>query len=175
MGSLLVGVVKMPIDQTPSCSPLFLKIILNLVYLLAVLGSSLLHGLFSSCGTWASCCSGFPCCWAGALGHVDFSSCSVRASLVVVPGLESTGSIFVSHGLSCSMACGIVLTQESNPSLLCLLYRQADSLPLSHQGSPLTSPLSFLMFPALPLILSYLTYLCLLISRLSWSLSSANC
>ena len=28
---------------------------------------------------------------------------------------------------------GIFLTQESNP---CLLHWQADSLPLSHQGSP---------------------------------------
>ena len=27
------------------------------------------------------------------------------------------------------------LTQESNPSLLCLLHRQVDSLPLCHLGS----------------------------------------
>ena len=125
----------------------FFKILF--ISLLAVLGSLLLHGLFSSCSAWASCCSGFFCCWAGSLRHVDFSSCSVKASLVVVSGLESRGSIVVSHGLSCSMACGIFPTQESNPSLLCLLHRQADPLPLSHQGSPLTSPLSFLMFPAL--------------------------
>ena len=31
---------------------------------------------------------------------------------------------------------GIFPTQGSNLCLLCLLYRQADSLPLSHQGSP---------------------------------------
>ena len=31
---------------------------------------------------------------------------------------------------------GIFLTQGSNPGLLCLLHWQADSLPLSHQGSP---------------------------------------
>ena len=30
----------------------------------------------------------------------------------------------------------IFLTQGSNPSPLCLLHWQADSLPLSHQGSP---------------------------------------
>ena len=30
----------------------------------------------------------------------------------------------------------IFLTQESNPCLLCLLHWQADSLPLSHLGSP---------------------------------------
>ena len=30
---------------------------------------------------------------------------------------------------------GIFLTQELNPSLLCLVHRQADSLPLSHLGN----------------------------------------
>ena len=56
-----------------------------------------------------------------------------RASVVAVPGLPSTGSLVVRHELSCSEACGIFLDQGSNP---CLLHRQADSLPLSHQGSP---------------------------------------
>ena len=37
------------------------------------------------------------------------------------------------HGLSCSAACGIFPNQESNP---CLLPWQADSSPLSRQGSP---------------------------------------
>ena len=36
-------------------------------------------GLLSSCGVWASCCSGFSCCGALALGHVG--------SLVAIPGL----------------------------------------------------------------------------------------
>ena len=40
----------------------------------------------------------------------------------------------MAHGLSCSEAFGIFLDQGSNP---CLLGWQADSLPLSHQGSPL--------------------------------------
>ena len=39
----------------------------------------------------------------------------------------------MAHGLSCSVACGIFPEQGSN---LCLLHRQADSLLLSHQGSP---------------------------------------
>ena len=39
----------------------------------------------------------------------------------------------MAHGLSCSKACGILPDQGSNP---CLLHWQADSLPLSHQGSP---------------------------------------
>ena len=42
---------------------------------------------------------------------------------VVVPGLQSTGSVIVAHGLSCSAACGIFLDQGSN---LCLLHWQAD-------------------------------------------------
>ena len=37
------------------------------------------------------------------------------------------------HRLSCSEACGIFPDQESNP---CHMHWQADSLPLSHQGSP---------------------------------------
>ena len=52
--------------------------------------------------------------------------------MVVVPRPWSTGSIAVVHGFSCSEACGIFLGQGSN---LCVLHRQADSLPLSHQGS----------------------------------------
>ena len=54
-------------------------------------------------------------------------------SIVVVPGLQSTVSIFVMHRLSSSKACGIFPDQRSNS---CLLHWQVDSLPLSHQGSP---------------------------------------
>ena len=44
-----------------------------------------------------------------------------------------------STGVSCRLLLqGIFLTQESNLRLLCLLYWQADSLPLSHLGSPQT-------------------------------------
>ena len=42
-------------------------------------------------------------------------------------------SLVAAHMLSCSVACEISPNQESN---LCLLHRQADSLPLSHQVSP---------------------------------------
>ena len=38
------------------------------------------------------------------------------------------------HRLSGSAACGVFLDWESNP---CLLHWQADSSPLSHQGSPI--------------------------------------
>ena len=54
----------------------------------------------------------------------------VQTSIVGAPRLQSTGSITVAHGLSCSMACGIFQTQGSN---LCLLHWEAHSLPLSHQ------------------------------------------
>ena len=48
-------------------------------------------------------------------------------------GSRRTGSIIVAHEPSCSKACGIFPDQGSNP---CPLHWQADSQPLSHQGSP---------------------------------------
>ena len=54
-------------------------------------------------------------------------------SVVEAPGLWSTNSVIVVHRLNCSEACGIFPDEGSN---LCLLHWQADSLPLSHQGSP---------------------------------------
>ena len=50
-------------------------------------------------------------------------------SVVVVPGLKSTGSVVVVHRLSCSAACEIFLDQGLNSFLL---HWQADSEPLSH-------------------------------------------
>ena len=44
-----------------------------------------------------------------------------------------TGSVVVTHGPNCSVACGIFPDQGSNP---CPLHWQADSQPLCHQGSP---------------------------------------
>ena len=61
------------------------------------------------------------------------------ASVVVASRLQNTGSIVVAKGLSCSMACGIFPDQGLN---LCLPYWQADSLPLNHQGSPISWSLS---------------------------------
>ena len=57
-----------------------------------------------------------------------------RGFRVVVPRLESTGSIVVVHGLSCSTLRGIFPDKGLN---LCLPQWQADSLPLSHLGSPI--------------------------------------
>ena len=91
----------------------------------------MLCGLFSSCeelpssfSTQASRFGGFSRCGAQALGSTG--------SVAAAPGLWSTGSIVV-HRLSRCVVCRIFLDQGSN---LCLLHWQADSLPLSHQGSP---------------------------------------
>ena len=54
-------------------------------------------------------------------------------SEAVVPGLWSTGSVVAAYGLSRTVARGIFPDQGSN---LCVLHWQADSLPLSHKGSP---------------------------------------
>ena len=42
--------------------------------------------LLSSCGGWASHCSGPSCCRAQALGHMSFSGCSTWAQLLQLPG-----------------------------------------------------------------------------------------
>ena len=60
-----------------------------------------------------------------------FSTCSEQGLL---PRCSCTHLIIVAHGLSCLKVCGIFPDQGSN---LCLLPWRADSLPLSHQGSPL--------------------------------------
>ena len=53
-------------------------------------------------------------------------------SVVETRGLQRAGSVVVAHGLSCSMACGILPDQGSNP---CLQHWRVDSLTLSSQGS----------------------------------------
>ena len=59
-----------------------------------------------------------------------------RVSVAVALGLSCSvacGIFHVAHGLSCSAACGTFQDQGPN---LCLLPWQADSLPLSCEGSP---------------------------------------
>ena len=100
-----------------------------------VLGSCVLHRLFSSCHEW-------QLLFVAALGLLtvvaflisEHGLWGIWALEVVIPGLQSTGSIVVAHRLSCSVTCGIFPDQGSIP---CLLHLQADSLPLSHQGSPM--------------------------------------
>jgi len=80
------------------------------------------------CSARASHCDGFPWCGAWTLGHAGFSS-----SDTWFLGCRAQALAVAAHGLSCSAACGSSWIQGSNP---CLLHWQADSLPLSHQGSP---------------------------------------
>ena len=98
-------------------------------------GPSSLFGLFSSWSEWGLLsdrgvqaslvehrleCAGSSCCGSQAPRH----------KLVVV-----------AHGLSCSVACGIFPDQGWN---LWLLHLPANSLPLSHQGSPVNAFLTSL-------------------------------
>ena len=56
-----------------------------------------------------------------------------RPLLLRSTGSRRAGSVVVAHGPSCSVACGILPDQGSNP---CPLHWRADSQPLRHQGSP---------------------------------------
>ena len=56
-----------------------------------------------------------------------------RPLLLQSMGSRHAGSVVVTHGPSCSAACGIPPDQGSNP---CPLHWQGDSQPLRHQGSP---------------------------------------
>ena len=67
--------------------------------------------------------------WSTALGS--------GVSVVLVPKLYGTGSVAVGHRLHCSAVYGIFPDQGWNP---CFLHWQADSLPLSHQGRPHSTP-----------------------------------
>ena len=66
-------------------------------------------------------------------------------SVVAAPRLQSTGSIVVAHGLSCSAGCGILQNQGLN---LCLLYWQVDSLLLSPREALVENSLSVFLLLA---------------------------
>ena len=57
----------------------------------------------------SSHCGGFPCCRTLALG--------LEVSVFAVCLLWSRGSIAVSHKLSCSMVCGVLLDQDKGSRL----------------------------------------------------------
>ena len=79
----------------------------NFIYLFGCAGSSLLCGLFSSCGSRAPYCSGLSCCGAWALGRVG--------SVAAAPGLESTGSVVVACAY-CSVHVGSSWTRHQTMS-----------------------------------------------------------
>ena len=124
-----------------------LKFFLNtfVCLFLGCAGSSLLCGLFSSCGE------------QGLLFIVAHRLLIAVASLVLLQnmgfrarrpqflwhvssvfadrGLSSSGSVVVTHRLSCCTAHGIFLDQGLNP---CLLHRQAISFTAEPPGKPLS-------------------------------------
>ena len=72
---------------------------------------------------------------AASRGHFSSRGAGLSLSrplLLQSTGSRRAGSVVVAHGLSCSVACGIFPDQGSNP---CPVHWQADSQPLSHQGS----------------------------------------
>ena len=94
---------------------------------------------FSSCREWGLL-SGFSAPASHGSGSRGWEAWPLGAwaSAVAVRGcrscgLWSTASVVVVQGFSCSVVCGIFPNQGLNP---CPLHWQADSLPLSHQGSP---------------------------------------
>ena len=88
------------------------KTFIMYLFIFGYTGSSMLLGLFSSCGEWrilsscgvrASHCGGFSCCEAEPLGCRGFRSCSLWAQQLWLPGSRVNGSIAMAHRLSCSM------------------------------------------------------------------------
>ena len=90
------------------------------------------------------CCWAFLQLWCTSVSSwqllsrsTDSRACGLQqwclGSVGAAPGLQSTGSVAVLHGLGCFVSCGIFLDQGQNP---CLLHQKAESLRLSHQESP---------------------------------------
>ena len=107
----------------PVCACLFFFFFLYIYFIylfLTALGLRCCAWAFSSCGE------------QGLLFIAVRRLLIVVASLIAEHGLQAhglqqlwhTGSVVVAHGLSCSMACGILPEQGSNP---CPLHWQADS------------------------------------------------
>ena len=82
-------------------------------------------------------CESFLQLWhAGATLHRGARTSHHRGLSLRSTGSRRAGSATVAHGPSRSAACGIFPDQGSNP---CPVHWQADSQPLRHQGSPLTT------------------------------------
>ena len=115
-----------PIPTTTFCGSM--EYFFKFLFIFDCTESSLLLGLFSSCSEWGllSSCSE----WASHSG--GFSCCAAWISDAMAPGLQSVGSVVLARRLSCPTAHGIFPGQRLNP---CLLHWQADSSPLTHQGS----------------------------------------
>ena len=91
-----------------------------------------------------------------------------RPLLLRSTGSRRAGSVTVSHGPSCSAACGIFPDQGSNP---CPLHWQADSQPLRHQGSPM--PI-IIISSSSKIAERQMVLLCCVFSHISFSLRNWN-
>ena len=91
-------------------------------------------------------CEGFLVAASG--GHSSSRCAGLSLSwplLLRSTGSRRTGLVVVAHGPSCSVACGILPDQGSNP---CSLHWQADSEPLRHQGNPSTPAFKLTISPS---------------------------
>ena len=100
-------------------------------------------GATLSCSAQASHCGGFSSCRAWALGCVGFSSCDIWAQLLQFPDSRTQAQCLWHTGL---VALGHVGSSQTRDPVSPAL--QADSLPLSQQGSP--ADRFFITEPALP-------------------------
>ena len=152
------GGARFTLPDAQTCSK-DLIIIIFIFWLRFVFVSARGISLVAESGGYSSLrCTGFSLRWLLLLQSMGsrrpgFSSCSTQAQslrcegsrahrlqqlwcaglVVVAHRLQSTSSVVVAHGFSCSVACGIFPDQGSNPFPL---HWQADSQPLHHQGSP---------------------------------------
>ena len=104
-------------------------------------GSSLLHGLFSSCGEPGLLFFAAP----GPLLLWNRGSRAHGLQYLRLLGSGAQASVTEVHGFSCPKACGIFPDKGSNP---CLLQRQVDSYPLRHQGRQ--AGILFFLFTRVP-------------------------
>ena len=129
---------SIPFSQHPLQHLLFVDFLIAVILLnhlfLDVLYLCWFTGFYPVAGS-----RGYPALHVQASYFSDFSrrhrlnGAELLGSTVSDPRLQSTGSTAVPSALSCSVARGVFLNQGSN---LSLLRWEADSLPLSHQGSP---------------------------------------
>ena len=96
--------------------------------------------LISSCSVWASHCCGCSCCGKWVLGY--------EGSVVVAPGLYSTGSIVVAHRLICCSEYGIF--QIRDPAL-------AGGFTIEPPGKPL-DPFDLIHITVYPYLLHLKVY-----------------
>ena len=129
-----------------------------ILFIFGCIGSSLPHaGFFSSCGErgllFLVVSSLVVEHWLQAHG---LQQLWLMDSVVVAHSLQSTGSVVVAHGLTCSAACGIFPDQGLS---LSPLHWKVDSYPLCHQGSPVSTFFSVYSFVCILLLTLTLTHL----------------